>query len=247
MLLYDYWLTVAVVIGNFGCSVTKSDGTVYVENYCDKKIKIKEAQSIALSEDVFYPSGWRCQTTLEAPHNHVIWFNFHYFDVGRPSVIYCTDVLRIYDGESTQSPELSPSKGLCGRFIPRPLATTSNLATFKFKSMVVTTSTGFKLTATVQRNAENNICSNEEFRCLDGFCIDKKLKCNQEINCRDNSDESALNAGCEGLLAKWTDMNNFARVGIIVGIFIGISFIIFLVMSLCFFCFSRKKYKRLQD
>ena len=50
-----------------------------------------------------------------------------------------------------------------------------------------------------------------------------------------------------GLLAKWTDMNNFARVGIIVGIFIGISFIIFLVMSLCFFCFSRKKYKRLQD
>ena len=47
-------------------------------------------------------------------------------------------------------------------------------------------------------DAENNICSKEEFQCLDGFCIDKKLKCNQEINCRDNSDESALNAGCEG-------------------------------------------------
>ena len=26
----------------------------------------------------------------------------------------------------------------------------------------------------------------------------KKLKCKQEINCRDNSDESALNAECEG-------------------------------------------------
>ena len=57
-----------------------------------------------------------------------------------------------FPGDSTQSPELSPSKGLCGRFIPRPFATTSNLATFKFKSMVVTTSTGFKLTATVQRS-----------------------------------------------------------------------------------------------
>ena len=55
-------------------------------------------------------------------------------------------------GDSTQSHELSPSKGLCGRLIPRPLATTSNLATFKFISMVVTTSTGFKLTATVQRS-----------------------------------------------------------------------------------------------
>ena len=74
-----------------------------MEDYCDKKIKIKEAQSIALSEDVFYPSGWRCQTTFEAPHNHVIWFNFHYFDIGRPSVIYCTDVLRIYDGKITFS------------------------------------------------------------------------------------------------------------------------------------------------
>ena len=51
-------------------------------------------------------------------------------------------------GYSTQSPDLSPSKGLCGRLLPRPLATTDNLATFKFKSMVVTTSTGFRLTAT---------------------------------------------------------------------------------------------------
>ena len=80
-----------------------------MEDYCDKKIKIKEAQSIALSEDVFYPSGWRCQTTFEAPHNHVIWFNFHYFDVGRPSVIYCTDVLRIYDGKITFSHALNSS------------------------------------------------------------------------------------------------------------------------------------------
>ena len=53
-------------------------------------------------------------------------------------------------GDSTQSPELSPSKGLCGRLMPRPLATISNLATFKFKNMMVTTSTGFRLTATVQ-------------------------------------------------------------------------------------------------
>ena len=77
-----------------------------MEDYCDKKIKIKEAQSIALSEDVFYP---RCQTTFEAPHNHVIWFNFHYFDVGRPSVIYCTYVLRIYDGKITFSHALNSS------------------------------------------------------------------------------------------------------------------------------------------
>ena len=50
------------------------------------------------------------------------------------------------------SGDLSPSKGLCGRLIPRPLATTSNPETFKSKRMVVTTSTGFKLTATVQRS-----------------------------------------------------------------------------------------------
>lgn len=72
-----------------------------MEDYCDKKIKIRTVQNIALSEDVFYPSGWRCQTTVEAPPDHVIWFNFHFFDVGRPSVIYCTDVLRIYDGKTT--------------------------------------------------------------------------------------------------------------------------------------------------
>ena len=46
------------------------------------------------------------------------------------------------------------------------------------------------------------------------------------------------------LLAKWTDTK---KVGIIVGILIGISFIIFLVMSFSLFCLSRKKYKRLQN
>ena len=76
--------------------------TVYVEDYWEK-IKITEAQRIALSENVFYPGGWRCQTMLEAPHNLVIWLNFHYFDIWRPSVIYCTDVLRIYDGKITFS------------------------------------------------------------------------------------------------------------------------------------------------
>jgi hypothetical protein len=72
--------------------------TVYMEDYCNKKIRIKSSQNMLLSEDMFYPTGWRCQTTLEAPPNHVIWINFQYFDVGRPSVIYCTDVLRVYDG-----------------------------------------------------------------------------------------------------------------------------------------------------
>ena len=44
--------------------------------------------------------------------------------------------------------------------------------------------------------SEDNIYF-EEFKCF-GFCIDKKLKCSQIINCRENSDESELEAGCEG-------------------------------------------------
>ena len=63
-----------------------------------KKIKIMKAQSIALSEDIHYPGGWRRQTMLKAHHNQVIWFNFLYFGIWRPSVIYCTDVRIIYDG-----------------------------------------------------------------------------------------------------------------------------------------------------
>ena len=43
---------------------------------------------------------------LEAHHKHVIWFNFHYIDIWRPSVIYCTDVLRIYDSKITFSHDL---------------------------------------------------------------------------------------------------------------------------------------------
>lgn len=36
---------------------------------------------------------------VEVFFGYVIWFNFYYFDVGRLLVIYCIDVLRIYDGK----------------------------------------------------------------------------------------------------------------------------------------------------
>ena len=88
------------------CSLKKRDGTGGL-NYLNlilnliKENQDNEAQSKALSEGVYYPGGLRCQTMLETHHNHVIWLNFHYFDIWRPSVIYCTDVLRIYDGKIT--------------------------------------------------------------------------------------------------------------------------------------------------
>ncbi|XP_048768540.1 low-density lipoprotein receptor-related protein 12-like [Ostrea edulis] len=235
------------IFGAIICCLANHEN-VYMEDYCNKKVRIKSTQNILLSEDMFYPTGWRCQMTVEAPPNHVIWINFHYFDVGRPSVIYCTDVLRIYDGDDTQSPEISPSKGLCGRFVPKPVATSGNQATFKFKSMVTATSTGFRLTATVQRKPESKICSKDEFQCLDDFCIDKKLKCDGKINCRDQSDESAQYAGCEGVLAKWTDLTTAAKVAIIVGFFVVTFLSICLIVTCCYSCCSsQKKYKRLQD
>ncbi|XP_061188363.1 membrane frizzled-related protein-like [Saccostrea echinata] len=248
MLPSNLLFEIIILYGTFICCLGNHEKKVYMEDYCDKKIKITSAQEIHLSKDVFYPTGWRCQTTIEAPPNHVIWFNFHYFDVGRPSVIYCTDVLRIYDGDSTRSLEISPNKGMCGRYIPRPIATSGNQATFKFKSMVVTTSTGFKLIATVQRKPENKICSKNEFQCLDDFCIDKSLKCDREINCRDQSDESAHYAGCEGLLAKWTDLSTAAKVGIIVGTFTASCLLLCLLVICCCSCSSSsRRYKRLKD
>lgn len=247
MFFAKFLLELAAVYVSLNSCMAHYDNTVYMEDYCDKKIKIRTVQNIALSEDVFYPSGWRCQTTLEAPPDHVIWFNFHFFDVGRPSVIYCTDVLRIYDGDTTQSPEISPNKGLCGRLLPRPIATSGNIATLKFKSMVVSTSTGFKLTATVQRKPDSKICSKNEFQCLDDICIDAKLKCDQEVNCRDNSDESAQYAGCEGILAKWTDLGTFARVGIIAGTVVGMGLILCLCVTACIYFSPQKRYKRLKD
>uniref|UniRef100_K1PWH4 Low-density lipoprotein receptor-related protein 2 n=1 Tax=Magallana gigas TaxID=29159 RepID=K1PWH4_MAGGI len=94
--------------------------------------------------------------------------------------------------------EISPNKDLCGQLLPRPITSSGNIATIKFKSMVVSSSNGFKLTATVQRKPDSKICSENEFQCLDDICIDNKLKYDQEVNCQDNSDESAQHAGFEG-------------------------------------------------
>ena len=62
-------------------------------------MKVDTAQTISLSKDLFYPAGWSCLVTIQVPANHVIWLTFQTFDVGRPTIVYCTDVLRIYDGK----------------------------------------------------------------------------------------------------------------------------------------------------
>ena len=88
---------------------------------------------------------------------------YFFFWINRKSKYWYEHILRhsklgtriynlFFHGDSTMSTKLSPSKGLRGRFIHRPLATTTNLATIKFKSIVVTTNTVFKLTATVHRS-----------------------------------------------------------------------------------------------
>ncbi|KAK3086054.1 hypothetical protein FSP39_012755, partial [Pinctada imbricata] len=124
----------------------------YIENHCGGIINIHTSKSISLSADLFYPTGWSCQTKLVVPRDHIIWLTFTKFDVGRPSIVYCTDVLRIYDGQDTKASELSPTKGLCGRTLPSSITSSGNKLTIRFRSHVVTTSTGFTMLVTAQRS-----------------------------------------------------------------------------------------------
>ena len=79
-------------------------------------------------------------------------------------------------GGDTKAVELSPTKGLCGRTLPQPIYSTGTTLTFKFRSQVVTTSTGFRLLATAHRRKYyayvhtniqvTNYPKNQKWRCI---------------------------------------------------------------------------------
>ena len=112
-----------------------------------------ESTTVKLLLDMLYTivqKSWK-----KNPHN--------FFCISKKSKYWHEHILRhsklgtrIYNlfswGQYIMSAKLSPSKGLRGRFIHRPLAITTNLATFKFKSIVVTTNIVFKLTASIHRS-----------------------------------------------------------------------------------------------
>ncbi|XP_021379147.1 enteropeptidase-like isoform X2 [Mizuhopecten yessoensis] len=194
----------------------------YIEDHCSQRIKLPLFQRLALTRDVFYKDGWRCDVTLEAEANHVVSISFKKFDIGRSKLKVCKDVLRIYDGDSIKSSEMTSAKGLCGQLIPKQFVSSTKTMTLKFKSRYLTASAGFTVEVTsfgvFKENSDSGACPNNSFRCMDTFCLDRSLVCDGVPNCRDKSDESAQLAGCQGFNAGLIDLSVGARVGIFVAV-----------------------------
>ncbi|XP_069114002.1 membrane frizzled-related protein-like [Argopecten irradians] len=223
------WITcfLGLVTGHKRNKDRKSD---YLEDHCNKKLKVPLYQRMKLTRDLFYKHGWHCDVTLEAPTHHAVSISFQKFDVGRGSskVMICQDVLRIYDGASIKSSELTPPRGLCGKILPKQFVSSSETLTLKFKSHQVSTNEGFVIDVTslgVMVNNSESSCPNNDFRCMGRFCLDRSLVCDGVPNCRDKTDESAKLAGCTGLEADLVDLSVGAKVAIFVAavlLFLGI-------------------------
>ncbi|XP_033754596.1 enteropeptidase-like [Pecten maximus] len=210
----------------------------YLEDHCSNKIKLPLFQRLALTRDLFYKQGWHCDVTLEAPAHHVVSISFQKFDIGRSKLIICDDVLRIYDGASIKSSELTPTQGLCGQILPKQYLSSSDTLTIRFKSQYVTSSEGFIIDATslgvVENKSDSDSCPNNDFKCMETFCLDRSLVCDGVPNCRDKSDESAELAGCPGLEAGWIDMSVGAKVH--VAIFVSVTLLLIGVCCLVLYC-----------
>lgn len=186
-----------------------------MDDLCKYHISIADAIVLSLTKNMFYDHGYRCSVKLKAPRNHVMSLQFTQFDVGHPHMIFCDDSLHIYDGESEESNELTPSKGLCGTSIPKSLISSGNDVTLKFQSRYMTVGTGFQMIVTVLQEDEVVKCPKTLFNCGDGYCVDRKLMCDGYYNCLTQKDESGKFANCQGVHAVWIDFPFLMKIAVI--------------------------------
>ncbi|KAK3783406.1 hypothetical protein RRG08_033667 [Elysia crispata] len=167
-----------------------------MERQCGETILLsslpKKSLVLMLTEQVVYAPLFDCHVTVAVSKETRIYLSFLEMDI-RSYGACAGDFLTIIDSEpltyETFYFQDSSVRRYCGNQRPKPLASTGNNITIRFVSDEVISGRGFSLLLTAFHEAE---CLEEEFRCGNNRCIDHRLKCDDNDNCGDGSDNCDL-------------------------------------------------------
>ncbi|XP_064629748.1 deleted in malignant brain tumors 1 protein-like [Lineus longissimus] len=130
-----------------------------------------------------YDSDASCVWKITGPATKVIQYTFLALDTETSSS--CNyDYVTVHDGPSSSSPVLD---SFCGSGTPSVFLSTTNEAYVTFTSDSSQEEAGFNLKFDFVDPPVT--CAPTEFTCLDGGCIDMSLKCDNNTDCADGSDE----------------------------------------------------------
>ncbi|KAL3858776.1 hypothetical protein ACJMK2_009029 [Sinanodonta woodiana] len=195
-----------------------------------------EAVRIHLTKGRRYGDNLGCSMRVEAPEGKLLIIKFEDFDVRGIPDLMCQsgDFVEFFDGSSEIAAPILP--GLPRRLCQWPdqkifLSSGRHLIIRFISDTDMIAGRGFRLLITTFSIAP---CSDSQFQCGgSGLCVQKKLECDGENNCPDESDEA---------LPKCLSTAAIAGIGVGCGILL---IIIIVAIVIGIICYQRKKRARI--
>ncbi|XP_033626119.1 low-density lipoprotein receptor-related protein 12-like [Asterias rubens] len=231
-------VSLVLLLGGFGNAISGFDNFV---DRCGETVDIENSGDQVDSQmGVYYENDLDCTVTLTTSFGRQILLEVTSMIIkGDPSDCRTTDYLEVFDG-----PAKVTSVGLfCGNdaSIYDSITSTANSITVQFKTNVTVTGTGFYF---VYTSFSMGPCTEDEFKCNNGHCIDKSLTDNLLDNCGDFSDFGG------GEIFD-TAMNLFklgigVLIAIIVGVIVAVVLCCVCVGCLCYHCCCKNRQQQTQ-
>ncbi|XP_077982852.1 uncharacterized protein LOC144437719 [Glandiceps talaboti] len=171
-----------------------------------------------------------CTVNFKARPGRKNVLTFTTFDLPKKNDGSCEEALTLYDGEDDSAPALTEANGLCGALTEIKdfhESTTENI-TVKFTTGESGLDNGFTLVVT---SASEGNCTDSEFKCDNGNCIDANLVDNFRDNCGDKSDEGFWRKTALTVWEKLMEFGLAAAIGIIVA-----GVVVFIIITVCLVC-----------
>ncbi|KAK3590994.1 hypothetical protein CHS0354_020353 [Potamilus streckersoni] len=212
----------------------------FMEDHCTQTLTMNygsiEAVRIHLTKSKRYGENMGCSMRVEAPEGKLLIIRFEDFDVRGIPDLMCQsgDFVEIFDGSSEIAAPILP--GLPRRLCSSPeqkifLSSGRHLIIRFISDTDMIAGKGFRLLITAFSIAP---CSDAQLQCSgSGLCLQKKLECDGEINCPDESDEALPKCLSTAAIAGIAVGCGIVLILIIVAIVIGI------------ICYQRKKRARI--
>ncbi|XP_076448904.1 uncharacterized protein LOC143285476 [Babylonia areolata] len=185
--------------------VVKGDTPTYImSHYCGTVIDMKDLQlstmRVRLTNQPAYRPRMNCNFALRAPPQHQLLMVVEWLDISAGGLsVACTDFFSAWNGElrNTTTNVDGLDVRVCGKEAPPPAASQGRSMTLHFNSNYQDEGAGFSILVTAFHQGQ---CDQEEFRCYNGRCIDERLKCDDDDNCGDGSDNCVLSVSTVALV-----------------------------------------------
>lgn len=188
------FVVVVIFPGRVSCLTklyTMEDRCSHLIDMHDQKLT---SLRLILTDSALYRPHISCLFAVRAPPRKRLVIVVEWLDIAEGRSASCADFLSVSDGDfqNITGPVHGLKLKLCGQVQPPPVTSAGQAVTLKFDSTTHDHGAGFSILFTAFHQGP---CHEHEFTCDNGRCIDKRLKCNDNDNCGDKSDDCKLTAG----------------------------------------------------